>query len=85
MLLTSLESSAIEEGLLPVLPALASHHRVVVASVSDPALAAMHIRGEGHTFWVDLEAGYTADEQQALIDFLLSLRHDPAASPPRKP
>ncbi len=41
VLLTSLESSAIEEGLLPVLPALAAHHRVVVASVSDPALTAM--------------------------------------------
>ena len=36
VLLTSLESSAIEEGLLPVLPALAAHHRVVVASVSRP-------------------------------------------------
>ncbi|HET9021945.1 MAG TPA: DUF58 domain-containing protein [Ornithinibacter sp.] len=41
VLLTSLESSAVEEGLLPVLPALAAHHRVVVASVSDPALAVM--------------------------------------------
>ena len=41
VLLTSLESSAIEEGLLPVLPALAAHHRVVVASVTDPALATM--------------------------------------------
>ena len=41
MLLTALESSAIEEGLLPVLPALVAHHRVVVASVSDPALATL--------------------------------------------
>ena len=41
VLLTALESSAVEEGLLPVLPALAAHHRVVVASVSDPALARM--------------------------------------------
>ena len=41
VLITSLESAAIEEGLLPVLPALAAHHRVVVASVSDPALVAM--------------------------------------------
>ena len=41
VLLTALESSAVEEGLLPVLPALAAHHRVVVASVTDPALAAM--------------------------------------------
>ena len=41
VLLTALESSAVEEGLLPVLPALAAHHRVVVASVADPALAVM--------------------------------------------
>ncbi len=41
VLLTSLESSAVEEGLLPVLPALVAHHRVVVASVTDPALERM--------------------------------------------
>ncbi len=41
VLLTALESSAVEEGLLPVLPTLAAHHRVVVASVADPALAVM--------------------------------------------
>ena len=38
VLLTPLEPSAIEEGLLPVLPALIRHHRVVLASVKDPAL-----------------------------------------------
>jgi uncharacterized protein (DUF58 family) len=38
VLLTPLEPSAIEEGLLPVLPALTRHHRVVLASVKDPAL-----------------------------------------------
>lgn len=39
VLLTPLEPSAVEEGLLPVLPTLVHHHRVVVASVRDPALA----------------------------------------------
>jgi uncharacterized protein (DUF58 family) len=38
VLLTPLEPSAIEEGLLPVLPSLTRHHRVVLASVKDPAL-----------------------------------------------
>jgi uncharacterized protein (DUF58 family) len=33
-----LEPSAVEEGLLPVLPTLTKHHRVVLASVRDPAL-----------------------------------------------
>ncbi len=39
VLLTPLEPSAVEEGLLPVLPTLTRHHRVVLASVKDPALA----------------------------------------------
>ena len=38
VLLTPLEPSAVEEGLLPVLPALVRHHRVVLASVRDPEL-----------------------------------------------
>ncbi|MCX6402239.1 MAG: DUF58 domain-containing protein [Propionibacteriales bacterium] len=38
VLLTALEPSAIADGLLPVLPVLTRHHRVVVASVRDPEL-----------------------------------------------
>ncbi|MCW2754151.1 MAG: hypothetical protein JWQ32_1562 [Marmoricola sp.] len=41
VLLTPLEPSAIEEGLLPVLPTLARHHRIILASVKDPALEQM--------------------------------------------
>lgn len=41
VLLTALEPAAIEEGLLPVLPALTTHHRVVIASVADPELGRM--------------------------------------------
>lgn len=44
VLLTALESAAVEEGLLPVLPLLVAHHRVVVASVSDTAVARMRAR-----------------------------------------
>ncbi len=39
VLLTPLEPASVYEGLLPVLPTLVRHHRVVVASVKDPALA----------------------------------------------
>jgi len=39
VLLTPLEPAAVEQGLLPVLPTLTRHHRVVVASVRDPELA----------------------------------------------
>ncbi len=41
VLLTALDPAAIEEGLLPVLPALTAHHQVVLASVADPALGTM--------------------------------------------
>ena len=38
VLFTPLEPAAIEESLLPTLAALTRHHRVVLASVADPAL-----------------------------------------------
>ena len=41
VLLTPLEPAALEEGLLPVLPSLVQHHRVVIASVADPTVDAM--------------------------------------------
>lgn len=47
VLLTPLEPSAVEETLLPVLPTLAKHHRVVVASVRDPALNALAAARDG--------------------------------------
>ncbi|MBP6996378.1 MAG: DUF58 domain-containing protein [Phycicoccus sp.] len=47
VLLTPLESAAVEEGLIPVLPGLVAHHTVVVASVADPAVAAAAARRDG--------------------------------------
>ncbi|HRW19103.1 MAG TPA: DUF58 domain-containing protein [Dermatophilaceae bacterium] len=41
VLLTPLEPAAIHESLLPTIATLTHHHRVVLASVADPALAAM--------------------------------------------
>jgi uncharacterized protein (DUF58 family) len=43
VLLTPLEPAAVEEGLFPVLPALVARHRVVVASVADPAVTALRL------------------------------------------
>jgi uncharacterized protein (DUF58 family) len=54
VLFTTLDPGAIGEGLLPVLPQLVARHRVVLASVSDPALAAL-AAGRG-----ELPAIYTA-------------------------
>jgi uncharacterized protein (DUF58 family) len=44
VLLTALDPSAVEHGLLPALPGLAQRHRVVLASVRDPELDAMAAR-----------------------------------------
>jgi len=40
VLLTALDSGAVEEGLLPILPALTAQHVVVIAAVRDPELDA---------------------------------------------
>ncbi|AMO59209.1 ATPase family protein associated with various cellular activities [Mycolicibacterium phlei] len=41
VLLTDLNASALDEGLLPVLPRLTSRHTVLIAAVSDPRVAAL--------------------------------------------
>ncbi|MEV0382237.1 DUF58 domain-containing protein [Nonomuraea sp. NPDC050643] len=41
VLLTDLNSAALDEGLMPVLPQLSARHLVLVAGVSDPRVAAM--------------------------------------------
>lgn len=49
VLLTALEPSAIADGLLPVLPVLTRHHRVVIASVRDPELNRLATPSDGAT------------------------------------
>lgn len=49
-------------------------NRVVAANRSSSALRDVHVSGTGHFFWVDDEAGFTEKEQQALVDYLLSLK-----------
>ncbi|MGM7668843.1 DUF58 domain-containing protein [Microbacterium sp. A93] len=50
VLLTDLEPSSLQEGLLPVLPALTARHQVVVAAVADPQLAEMaRVRDDAET------------------------------------
>ncbi|WP_153398681.1 DUF58 domain-containing protein [Ornithinicoccus halotolerans] len=70
VLLTGLEPAALEEGLLPVLPALTAHHRVVVASVADPELARLRADLSGP------EAVYTA----AAAERVTALRQRTAAA-----
>lgn len=48
-------------------------HKVVEANRRSSALKDVHITGEGHEFWVDPLAGFTVEEQEALLDYLLGL------------
>ncbi|NYE94915.1 uncharacterized protein (DUF58 family) [Psychromicrobium silvestre] len=63
VLLTSLDSGAAEEGLLPMVNQLAQNHVVVVAAVLDPVLAQM--RAERST---STEAFRAAAAERAILD-----------------
>lgn len=46
--------------------------RVVRANQSSSELRRMNVEGSGHSFWVDRAAGFSDEEQRALVQFLLS-------------
>jgi uncharacterized protein (DUF58 family) len=83
VLLTPLESAAIEEGLLPVLPRLAQRHRVVVASVADPKVAAMAGgRGDAYAVYGAAAAARSGLERAAVTAELGRLGVDVVDAPP---
>jgi uncharacterized protein (DUF58 family) len=52
VLLTPLAAAALEEGLLPVVHRLTSHHQVILASVADPQVTEMaHRRGDSYAVY----------------------------------
>ncbi|WP_406286174.1 DUF58 domain-containing protein [Embleya sp. NBC_00896] len=57
VLVTGLEREAVQEGILPVLTQLTSRHEVVVAAVSDPAIAEMATRRGDPTAVYEAAAG----------------------------
>ncbi|MEU9806970.1 DUF58 domain-containing protein [Mycobacterium sp. NPDC050853] len=64
VLLTDLNPTALEEGLLPLLPQLTSHHHLLVAAVSDPRVEDMvrpgSSTGPGEIRSFDVEQVYDA-------------------------
>ncbi|MDA2810236.1 DUF58 domain-containing protein [Nocardiopsis sp. RSe5-2] len=65
VLLTDLNASALEEGLLPMLPALTSRHTVMLAAVSDPAVEAMAAeRGDAHAVYRSAAARRTMADRR---------------------
>jgi len=68
VLLTSLDSAAMEEGLLPVVDRLTSHHLVLVASVGDPRLDEMAAsRGEVYAVYEAAAAQRAVLDRTALV------------------
>jgi hypothetical protein len=53
----------------------------VQANQASPNLVRANIEGIGHEFWVDAEAGFTLQQQDDLILFLLSLDDNPLVIP----
>ena len=83
VLLTPLEPAAVEEGLVPVLPTLVAHHRVVVASVADPALDRMRRSRDGsEEVWGAVAAERTTALRRQAADALGRLGVDVLDAPP---
>jgi hypothetical protein len=51
--------------------------RVVAANAASAGLRRMNVQGIGHNYWVDSQSGFSIQEQQALILYLLS--HEPGS------
>ncbi|WP_026675394.1 hypothetical protein [Alkalihalobacterium bogoriense] len=47
--------------------------KVVQANKENKHLQDAHVEGSGHEYWVDEESGFTKEEQEALVKYLLSL------------
>ncbi|MET7637601.1 DUF58 domain-containing protein [Streptomyces sp. NPDC005438] len=71
VLLTGLETAAVEEGLLPVLPLLTARHTVLVAAVGDPRIEEMAAaRGGPREVYEAAAAERTRAERRQIADRL---------------
>ncbi|MFI6349614.1 DUF58 domain-containing protein [Streptomyces sp. NPDC050560] len=71
VLLTSLDTAAMEEGLLPVLPGLTARHTVVVASVADPEIDRMaRSRGSVEAVYEAASAAHAQEERRSVAERL---------------
>jgi uncharacterized protein (DUF58 family) len=72
VLLTPLEAAAVEEGLLPVVGQLTQRHPVVIASVTDPSVAAMAAgRGDSYSVYGAAAAERAILDRRALTAELI--------------
>ncbi|MBD2758974.1 DUF58 domain-containing protein [Yimella sp. cx-573] len=85
VLLTPLEPAALEEGLLPVLPGLIKHHRVIVASVADPSARQSATRRDDVRQTYDAAAAERAEQLRArTVEAITQLGATVIDEPPEK-
>lgn len=85
VLFTTLDAPAVEEGLLPVLPALTSRHTVLVAAVSDPALERMAAgRGDAEAVYAAAAAEQARGEWRRVTSGLRRHGVEVVAAPPQR-
>ncbi len=53
----------------------------ISANRANTGLQATQVDGSGHEYWVDRKAGFTAQDQTDLIQFLLSIDDNPEVLP----
>ena len=83
VLLTDLNSTALELGLLPRIPLLASRHRLLVAAVADPRVAAMAAaRGDATSVYQAAAAERATAERARVAALLIRLGVDVVDAPP---
>ncbi|WP_046729211.1 DUF58 domain-containing protein [Streptomyces humi] len=71
VLLTTLDTAPVEEGLLPVLPQLTQRHTVLLASVADPHIARMATaRGDADAVYEAAAAAQAQDERHRTAEQL---------------
>ena len=91
VLLTDLNASAIEEGLLPVLPQLSGRHQVIVAAVADPRVDELAAgRSDAAAVYDAAAAERSRNERRGIASRLRrrgsrSSTPDPRSSPPPWP
>lgn len=83
VLLTALDSGAVEEGLLPILPALTSQHVVVIAAVRDPELDILAADvSDTAAVYRAAAAARTLQQREALKDQLRAMGAEVVDAPP---
>ncbi|WP_345710523.1 DUF58 domain-containing protein, partial [Kineococcus glutinatus] len=83
VLLTALDSAAVEVGLLPVLGQLTARHTVVVASVDDPSLRRLAAgRGDVDAVYPAAAAEAAAAERAATAELLTRMGVEVVHAPP---